>query len=105
MSAVILRAAQKKSPTRPRVSRRLTLPKEKTSPTATVLPLKPGHRTTTAGDMEPEAGSPLQFILNNVSKSFVCSMIGKAHTYIHTVDDITLYTDSECAQNRALDGG
>lgn len=61
MSAVTLKAAQKKRPVGPqRASRPLTLPKEKTAPMATMLLLllKPGCRTTAAGDMGPEAGSP-----------------------------------------------
>lgn len=97
MSAVTLRAARKKSPTRPqKVSRLLTLPKEKTALMATMLLLKPGHRTTAAGDMEPPCSSSF------TSPRALFVPIGEARTYIHTVYYHTYYTDSECAQNHTL---
>lgn len=58
MSAATLKAAQKKRPVHlQRVSRPLTLPKEKMAPMATMLLLllKPGCRTTAAGDLEPSS--------------------------------------------------
>lgn len=59
MSAATLKAAQKKRLLHPpRVSRPLTLPKEKMAPMATMLLLlKSGCRTTAVGDMDPGGSS------------------------------------------------
>ena len=106
-SAVTLRAAQKKNPTRPETASAsrllLILPKEKTALTATVLPPKPECRTTAAGDTEVEAGSPLQFVPHDVSRELCSShdipltcksSFSHTHTSYHTLHWQWVRTDS-----------
>lgn len=88
MSVVTLRAAQRKRPTFLQKTLRLViLPKEKTAPTVTVLLPKPGLRTTTAGDVQPEPGSPLSLSQRALSVWWHSSC--KAHVYIHTYSHFT----------------
>lgn len=103
--AATLRAAQKRRLTHPeKASRHLpTLPRERTALTATALPSKPEHRTTAAGDVQPEARSPLQSKPKELRLSdWPASVVQGSRSLSNTHSLPSRYTDSECTQVQML---